>query len=83
MLLTEYIPFRVSYHSLTSDKIRFQFDTRWLGYLSHPDFPPDKVSARITNTLPEMFRAGEEESMAIIWKTRFAQAAEQVDYIFI
>jgi hypothetical protein len=54
-----------------------------LGYLEHPDFPPEQISARIANVLPENFREGEEESMRIISNTPFRQAVEQVEYTYV
>lgn len=54
-----------------------------LGYLSHPDFPPDNVSDRIINILPERFREGEEKSLALVRKSQFPEAADKVDYTFI
>lgn len=54
-----------------------------LGYVAHPEFPADKVSEKIVNVLPESFREGEEESMEIVRKTQFPQAADQVEYVYI
>jgi hypothetical protein len=49
----------------------------------HPDFPPEQVSSRVANVLPESFREGEEESIRIISSTPFAQAISQVEYTYI
>lgn len=54
-----------------------------LGYLSHSNFPQEQVSVRVANVLPESFRRGEEESLEIVRKTQFPQAAEQVEYVFV
>jgi len=54
-----------------------------LGYVTHPDFTQDRISERIINILPESFRDGEEESLAIVRKSRFPEAADRVEYEFI
>lgn len=54
-----------------------------LGYLQHPNFPEDQVSAKIVNVLPESFREGEEESLDIVRMTSFPQAADQVVYTYV
>lgn len=54
-----------------------------LGKLEHPDFPSDKVAERVFNILPIEWEEGEIASLAIIGATRFAEAAEQVDYSYV
>lgn len=54
-----------------------------LGYLSHPDFPAERVSERVINILPESFREGEEISLTLVRKSQFPEAANRVDYTFI
>lgn len=54
-----------------------------LGYLSHPDFPAERVSERIINILSESFREGEKKSLALVRKSQFPEAADKVDYTFI
>jgi hypothetical protein len=54
-----------------------------LGHLEHPDFPPDRVAERVFNILPADWQEGENESLAIIGKTEFADAAAHVDYTYL
>lgn len=54
-----------------------------LGHVSHPDFPEAQVSERIINILPEEFRKGEEVSMQIVRQTRFPEAADRIEYVFV
>lgn len=54
-----------------------------LGYLEHPEFPKDYVGEKIINILPESWRTGEEESMAILARTQYSTAQDRVDYIYV
>jgi hypothetical protein len=54
-----------------------------LGYIEDKSFDPALRANRLVNILPESFKPGEEESLAIIRATAFSVAADKIDYIFI
>jgi hypothetical protein len=54
-----------------------------LGRIESGILDQDLQAERIVNILPESFRSGEEDSLAIIRATPYAEAANLINYIYI
>lgn len=53
-----------------------------LGYLQSNIFPAELVANKIINILPESFKPFEDEGLKIIRSTKFAEAADKIEYRF-
>lgn len=53
-----------------------------LGYLQTSIFPSELVAKKIINILPESFKPFEDEGLKIIRSTKFAKAADKIEYRF-
>jgi hypothetical protein len=54
-----------------------------LGYLQNDQFDPSFQAEKLINILPTAFKPGEDDSLAIIRATLYADAADKIEYIFL